>query len=407
MAFANVLDDLNSQQDRGLARAIVTTALRRKGQIDEVLQHFLAKPLPSKSGNASTILEVAVVQLLFMRIPAHAAIDLAVRLACSDRNARHFSGLVNAVLRKIAMAGDDLLQSQNAARLNTPDWLMQRWCETYGDDVALRIGDAHLVEPPLDLSVKIQSDAERWAAVLAGSLLPNGTIRLQERSGRIEDLPGYDEGAWWIQDAAAALPTHLLGNVAGKHVLDLCAAPGGKTAQLAAGGARVTAVDISPQRLERLSQNLARLDLAAELICEDAARFVAQTPYDAVLADVPCSATGTIRRHPDLALLKTRDQAMALQETQADILRNAVSAVRKGGQIVYATCSLEPEEGAQQIESLLAGSLPVSRYAVTGKDVFGLDHLISEQGDLRSLPCHHIGNSEGMDGFYASRLVKN
>ncbi|MGI9465314.1 MAG: transcription antitermination factor NusB, partial [Aestuariivirgaceae bacterium] len=189
-ALTGVLAHVESAQDRGLVRAIVSVTLRRKGQIDDALRQFLTKPLPAKSGSAGVILQAAAAQLLFMRVPAHAAIDLAVRLARADRNARHFSGLINAVLRKIATAGDELLQNQDAARLNTPDWLMQVWRKTYGAETALRIAEAHLTEPPLDLTVRTRSETERWATALGGNVLPTGTIRLSERSGRIEDLPG-------------------------------------------------------------------------------------------------------------------------------------------------------------------------------------------------------------------------
>ncbi|MGI9463197.1 MAG: RsmB/NOP family class I SAM-dependent RNA methyltransferase, partial [Aestuariivirgaceae bacterium] len=223
--------------------------------------------------------------------------------------------------------------------------------------------------------------------------------------GRIEDLPGYSEGAWWVQDAAAALPVHLLGDVSGTRVLDLCAAPGGKTAQLASAGAKVTAVDSSQSRLERLADNLKRLQLDAELICEDATRFGASAQFDAVLADVPCSATGTIRRHPDLPLLKTKDQIVALHDVQARILEKAIELVRPGGRVVYCTCSLEPQEGVEVVESVLARAPPVSRNPVTSNDVFGQGHLISEHGDLRTLPCQKLGDHVGLDGFYASRLV--
>lgn len=406
-ALAGVLNNIDNAQDRNLVRAITTTTLRRKGQIDHALGQFLAKPLPAKSGIAGIILAAAAAQLLFMRIPPHAAIDLAVHQARQDQNARHFSGLINAVLRKVSGAEQDLAANQDAARLNTPDWLWQRWSKAYGDATARNIAEAHQTEAPLDVTVKVSAEAEHWTTALGGDLLPTGSIRITDPSGRIEQMPGYDDGAWWIQDAAAALPVRLLGNVAGLRVLDLCAAPGGKTAQLAAAGASVTALDNTENRLERLQQNLTRLSLAAELVCADATRFQPSSLFDAVIVDAPCSATGTIRRHPDLPYVKKADNFAPILRIQAAILRNAVSLVRPGGQIIYCICSLEPDEGEQQIEALLGQSLPVSRHALTKDDVCGQDHLITPQGDLRTLPCHSIGSAAGMDGFYACRLLKS
>lgn len=406
-ALEAVIGRLAHVQDRGLVRAIVSTSLRRKGQIDQALGQFLSKPLPVKSGIAGTILLAACAQLVFMRVPPHAAIDLAVRQAQKDSNARHFSSLINAVLRKISGKAEAIAAETGSARANTPDWLWQRWSACFGDTVASQIAEAHLNEPPLDLSLKDKTKADHWAELLGGAVLANGTVRVTGSTGRIEELPGYGDGEWWVQDAAATLPVALLGDVEGSRVLDLCAAPGGKTAQLAAAGAQVTAVDLSAARLARVGQNLERLGLDAELLCQDAIKLTVDELYDAVICDVPCSATGTIRRHPDLPYLKTAKQMTELTRVQAAILGNAINLTRPGGRIVYCTCSLEQAECEDQIESLLASAAPVSREPVLPDQLFGQAHLVSECGDLRSLPFHSLGEMQGLDGFYACRLIKS
>ena len=284
-------------RDRALVRAIVGASLRRKGQIDHVLNSFLERGMPEKSGTLYPILLSAAAQLVFLKTPPHAAIDLAVTLAQYDPRAKRYDKLANAVLRRVAAEGDAIAAGLDAARVNTPDWLWSRWVTYWGEERAHAIGAAHLVEPPLDLSVK--RDPELWAERLSGRVLPTGSVRLLPK-GRIEALPGFDEGAWWVQDVAASLPARLMGDIEGKRVADLCAAPGGKTAQLALVGAKVTAVDSSKTRLGMVRENLDRLGLEAELVIGDAATFSTDEKFDAVLLDAPCSSTGTIRRHPDI-----------------------------------------------------------------------------------------------------------
>jgi 16S rRNA (cytosine967-C5)-methyltransferase len=259
-----------------------------------------------------------------------------------------------------------------------------------------------LQEPPLDISVK--SDRARWAEALGGILLPTGTVRIAAPKGRVEEFPGYAAGAWWVQDAAAALPARLLGDVAGRDVLDLCAAPGGKTAQLAAAGARVTAVDRSPARLERLEHNLSRLGLAAELVPTRAEEYRRSAPFDAVLLDAPCSATGIVRRNPDIAHLKRPQDIASLTSLQAKMLDHAVTLVRPRGLLVYCTCSLEPEEGEELIEALLGRNGSLARLPAEPAEIGGAGHLITPKGDLRTLPCHALGPAVGLDGFFAARL---
>jgi 16S rRNA (cytosine967-C5)-methyltransferase len=383
-------------RDRAFVRALAATALRRLGQIEHLLARFLVKPLPAKSGNAREILIVAAAQILFMRVPAHAASDTAVEVARGDPAARHFAGLINAVLRRLTEAGLDAAADRDTLHLNTPAWLWRRWCAHYGEDTATSIAERHAEDPPLDITVK--RDPQSWAETLGGDLLPTGTVRIAEPRGLIEDLPGYASGDWWVQDAAAALPARLLGPVAGLRVLDLCAAPGGKTAQLAAAGARVTALDQSESRLARLQQNLARLRLDAEVVVADATGYRAPESYDAVLLDAPCTATGIARRNPDIPHLKSESDLARLAPLQARMLDNATSLVKPGGLIVYCTCSLEPEEGAEQIARLLHRTGDLARVPIEPDEVGGADHLITPAGDLRTLPSH------GLDGFFAARL---
>ena len=313
--------------DRALGRAIASTTLRRLGQIRAILGELIERPLPRRAGALPRILEIAAGQLLFMNAPDHAVVSTAMELADADAKARHFKPLANGTLRNLIRRRDELLARHGAASLNVPDWLRRRWTATYGEERVETIAAAHLVEAPLDISVK--ADAELWADRLDGELLPNGSIRSRPK-GRVDDMPGYDEGAWWVQDAAATLPARLLGDVSGLDVLDLCAAPGGKAAELALAGANVTAVDIAPQRVDRMRQNLARIGLAADCVVADAARFDPGRTFDAVLVDAPCSATGTIRRHPDIPWLKSEADVTALAGIQRDLLASAVRLVRAG-----------------------------------------------------------------------------
>ncbi len=387
------------RRDRAFVRHLVSTTIRRLGQIDALVDHCLSRPLPRKTRMVRQVLRLGACQLVFLETPPHAAVDTAVALALERGHGPH-KALVNAVLRRLSREGRRLLRDQDAARLNTPEWLWKSWSEAYGEDQCRAIAEAHLGEPPLDLTPR--EDAAAWAERLQGTLLPTGTVRCVA-AGAVDRLPGFAAGAWWVQDAAAALPARLLGNVAGRQVIDLCAAPGGKTAQLALAGARVTAVDRSEKRLERLAANLGRLRLEAETVVADATAWRPAEPAHAVLVDVPCTATGTIRRHPDIARLKAADEVAKLAALQARLLAAALRMVRPGGTIVYSTCSLQPEEGPAIVEALLASGAPLARLAITPGEVGGLAQLLTPEGDLRSLPCHLAGQG-GLDGFYAARL---
>jgi 16S rRNA (cytosine967-C5)-methyltransferase len=392
-------------RDRALARAIVGMSFRRRGQIDHVLNHFLERGLPKKAGSLYAILLSGAAQLLFMNVPPHAAIDLAVRLAQWDPKAKRYDKLVNAVLRRVSEKGEAITASLDAARVNTPDWLWERLVRSWGEERAHAIATSHLVEPPLDLTVK--SDPTVWAERLAGRILPSGSVRLLSK-GRIDELPGFDSGAWWVQDAAASLPAQLLGDVAGKRVADLCAAPGGKTAQLAAAGASVVAVDGSKTRLGLLTENLKRLGLEAETVRADASTWQPEERFDAVLLDAPCSSTGTIRRHPDIPYLKSVKDIEELMAVQTRLLDNAVTLLKPGGTLVYSTCSLEPEEGEAQVAALMARNPALRIDPIRPDEPFGQTDWAQASGCLRTFPFELQADKpewSGMDGFFACRLT--
>ncbi|GAB4228529.1 MAG: transcription antitermination factor NusB [Methyloligellaceae bacterium] len=389
-------------RDRALARAIAATALRRLGQIDAIFETFLEKPLQGRTGLLKPVMRAALAEILFMDAPAHAVVNLAVHQLRDDPASRKFSGLANAILRRASEQGERLLAQQDAARMNTPDWLWESWEAAHGAACARRIAQANLSEAPLDISVR--EDAAGWAARLGGEVVGAQTVRLA-RKGRVEELPGFESGAWWVQDAAAALPARLLGDVKGKRVADLCAAPGGKTAQLAAAGAQVTAVDIAAKRLRRLADNLDRLALDAELIEADAGSYVPAEPFDAVLLDAPCSATGTIRRHPDIPHLKAPEDVARLARLQRRLLAHACTLVKPGGVLIYCTCSLQGEEGEAQLEALLQEGAGLLIDPVRPEEAAGIAHSISARGWLRTWPFETAGEAGvAADGFFVARL---
>lgn len=396
-------------RDRALMRRLTATVLRRLGTLRHLLGGFLEKGFPADAPRTETILLIGAAQILWLEVPDHAAVDLSVRLAQADRRAARYAGLVNAVLRRVAQSRTTVLAEQ-AAR-DTPDWLLKRWSKSYGAEVAHAIAEANGHEPALDLTVK--QDAESWAEHLRGRVLPTGTVRTIAH-GAISLLPGFSEGAWWVQDAAASLPARLLGDVRGLAIADLCAAPGGKTAQLAFAGARVTAVDRSAVRLARLRENLTRLSLQAETVTADALEWQPGSsnggPFDAVLLDAPCSSTGTIRRHPDVPWLKNEADLAGLTSLQQRLLDRAIDLLKPGATLVYCVCSLEPEEGEHQIAALLARNPNVARRPVAAQDVFGHAEFVTAAGDLRTLP-QHLPDPDprwgGLDGFFAARLTRH
>jgi len=389
-------------RDRALARSIATVSMRRLGTIRKGLLRFLEKGMPRKAGPLEATLIAAAAQVLFLGTSDHAAVDLAVRAVRADPASAPYAALTNAVLRNIARAKDEIVGDAEPLD-DVPPWLAARWKTHYGEETMLAIAKAHLQEPTLDLTVK--SDPEAWARKLGGTVLPTGSVRL-ETHAPIPELEGFAEGEWWVQDAAAALPARLLAASPGDRVADLCAAPGGKTAQLALGGARVSALDRSAQRLKRVAANLERLKLEAELVIANAATYDAAL-FDAVLVDAPCTSTGTIRRHPDVAWTKRQADITTLAKTQAELLTRAITLTKRGGTIVYCTCSLEPEEGEAQIAALLRRHPEVTRIPIEPREIGGLAECVTPQGDLRTLPCHlqaETPRQSGLDGFYAARL---
>jgi 16S rRNA (cytosine967-C5)-methyltransferase len=403
-AVPNRLQGLDAR-DQSLTRSIVTAALRRLGTLRAALAELLKEGLPRQAPEIEWTLIVAAAQILFLDVPDHAAVDLAVRAVRLEKKSAPFAALVNATLRNLARNREAIIARSDPLDQDVPAWLASRWRKTYGEETARAIAAAIRQEPTLDITVK--NNAADWATRLGARVLPTGSLRLESHRP-IAELEGYAEGEWWVQDAAAALPATLLPLRAGMRVADFCAAPGGKAAQIAAAGTQLTAIDRSAERLKRLSVNLDRLGLSAELLVADATSFKA-APYDAILLDAPCLGTGTLRRHPDIAWTKKPGDLAALTALQARLLDKAVEMTVPGGAIVYCTCSIEPEEGETQIAALLRRNPDVMRWPIEAHEIGGLSELINPQGELRSLPSHLPGPEPrfaGLDGFFAARLKR-
>lgn len=384
-------------RDRALARLLTLTVLRRTGELDAMIAPLLNKPLRGKAKPIQNLLRLGAAQLAFLETPPHAAVSTMVDVAAATKNGP-YKKMVNAVLRRLTR--DGISTPADPGRLNTPDWLWKSWERAYGKDEAAAIAAAHQTEPPLDLTVR--GVPEDWTERLEAEALPTGSLR-RNGGGDIRGLPGFDTGDWWVQDAAAAIPARLLGDVSGQTVFDLCAAPGGKTVQLAAAGAKVTAVDSDETRLERVQENLTRLRLEATLIAADATEWKPTEAADAILLDAPCSATGTIRRRPDIARLRSPKDVARLSTLQSELLSHSANLVKPGGLLVYATCSLQPEEGPDRIAALLAQEGPFERVPIEPTEVPGLEMAITPDGALRTLPSHWPERG-GIDGFYIARL---
>ncbi len=396
---------IGESRDRAFAHAIAATVFRHKGQLEQVIDEFLERRLDKSAVQARDLLLCGAAQLLFMRTEAHAAISTSVQLADGNPKTRRYKALVNAVLRRIADNQEAILRDLPPAMSSLPPWLQKKLRADLGPQVADECAQALLTQADLDLSLKDESFRQPLEAA-GGTTLPTGSIRFSAPYPAIPSLPGFDEGGWWVQDAAAALPARLLGDVDALSVLDMCAAPGGKTLQLAAGGAQVTALDISPVRLEVVRTNLDRTGLAAELIAIDALDFHPGMKFDAVLLDAPCSATGTIRRHPELPWLRGAQEVKHLAAVQRALLRKAASLLKPGGTLVYAVCSLLAEEGGKQVQSFLNEHRNFKRRPVEAESLGLTADFTTRTGDLRTLPHFRLGGSTGMDGFHAARLVK-
>ena len=308
----------------------------------------------------------------------------------------HQSGLINAVLNKISKQG----AGKSTALDNLPEWLQDNWAQAYGKAAVSAIAQVQMYEPPLDITVK--NNPQLWAKTLGAKVILDNSIRCE--SGNVGAMEGYEEGQWWVQDVAAMLPVTMLGDVSGKTVLDLCAAPGGKSAQLAAGGALVTSVDRSPRRLQRMRENMQRLKLSCEIVQADLLEWQPDTLFDAILLDAPCSATGTIRRHPDLLLHKNMADIAQLCEIQSDILQRATTWLKPGGIMVYCVCSLQPEEGEMQIDRFLKDNARWKVAQVKWPEAMPAQ-WVNMQGCLRTLPSY-LSEDGGMDGFFAAPLQK-
>ncbi|WP_420547041.1 RsmB/NOP family class I SAM-dependent RNA methyltransferase [Curvivirga sp.] len=409
-AQIQLADDLKQLEDRdkGFARAIVLNSLRYKGQLDALAEEFLERPVTGDQGMVAHFLRVGMVQLLILDTPPHAAVGELLSLL--DKTSefaiiRKFKGLINAILGRADREGDALLAIQNAAKLNTPAWIWDSWVRDYGEETAQAMAEANLEEAPIDVSPRHLKDAEKLTDAID---LPGGGQRLPA-GYHMQNVPGFSEGHWWVQDLASSLPLKiadkLIGGFDGKTALDLCAAPGGKTMQMAAAGAKVTAVDISKSRLARLHENLDRMGLSADIHVADVVKWKPTEQADIVFVDAPCGATGTMRRHPDLAHIKSQEDVDKLVATQARLLPAAWDMVKSGGYMMYAVCSLQKEEAEHQFQSFM-NSLSDGEFIAIPKDVVsGVEDCITDEGLLRCRPdiLSEIG---GMDGFFAGLIRK-
>ncbi len=406
-ALAEVLDrgamlseagDQLSPAIRAEARGLADTVLRRLGQIDAVIGRFVERRPPPPAHHA---LRLLTAEVLFAGTPSHAAVDLAVHLVRESPKGARLTGLTNAVGRRIAREGPEIAADQDAAALNTPRWLAERFRRDWGKSAARRIAQAHLTPAPHDLTVRTAADTRVLARELGATILPTDTLRLSGRP-QLSALPGYASGAWWVQDAAAALPARLIPIHQSQRVLDVCAAPGGKTLQLAASGMQVTALDISTRRMALLDENLARTDLSAGTITADALNWTPDTPFDAILLDAPCSASGTLRRHPDLAHRLTGAQLETLLELQVRLLDRAFEWLRPGGTLVYAVCSLFKAEGEDQCDAFLART---AKAELETAPTTLPPEFIDAAGRLRTRP-DMWAEQGGLDGFFAARIKR-
>jgi len=383
-------------RDRGLARMLAMTLLRRLGPIDRALEARLQKPPPPA---VMQLLRLGVAQLLYMDVPAFAAINTTVQLTAQGKSTRNFKNLVNAVLRGVSREPPPDLEPE----ANAPGWLYARWSASFGEAAARAIAEMIPVEPATDLSLRDPADSGVLVEALQAERLEGGSLRVAH-GGDITAWAGYVEGQWWVQDAAAAIPGRLLGAQPGEAAIDLCAAPGGKTLQLAATGAGVVALDRSASRLRRVSQSLERTGLEAEVVCADSESWPDERQFDAVLLDAPCSATGTFRRHPDVLWGTKPGDIAKLSAVQSRMLDAAARRVKPGGRMVYCVCSLEREEGEDQITAFLKRQPDFALATIAVGEGGTPEASITPDGMVRILPHHMAG---GLDGFFAAKLVRS
>ncbi|WP_375254217.1 RsmB/NOP family class I SAM-dependent RNA methyltransferase [Yoonia sp.] len=379
--------------DRARAQRLATDTLRGLDRADRMLKPYLKKAPPPHVMNA---LRLGVIELCAGEA-AHGVVNAYVEIVARNKRTQAMKGLTNAVLRKIAAEGP-AGWTKRAIPL-TPGWLRQPLVAAWGRDAVTGIEAAHFLGAPLDLTPK--ADANDVAKAVGGVVLPTGSVRVVN-AGQVSALPGFETGDWWVQDAAAALPVKLLGNASGLKVLDLCAAPGGKAMQLAALGAKVTAVDLSERRMARVTENLTRVGLQVRTIVSDAFEFD-ETGFDAIVLDAPCSATGTIRRHPDLPYAKDGSEFGALMDQQGAMIDHALGLLKPGGRLVFCTCSLLPDEGEVQVEAALSRHPGVT--AETPQPAGTDSAWATPEGGLRLRP-DYWADQGGMDGFYMAVLRK-
>jgi 16S rRNA (cytosine967-C5)-methyltransferase len=390
--------------DRGLVRAILNATLRHLPRIDAAIASLLDSPLPEGARALHHVLAVGAAQILYLDVPDHSAVDLAVEQANQDPRNRRFAKLVNAILRRLAREKEEILKEVSGVP-PMPAWFLARLEKAYGKDAALAISESQLLPAAIDLTVK--SDAEGWAEKLNGVVLPTGGVRLAAFEGSIPSLEGFSEGEWWVQDAAASIPAKLFGDLSGKRAADLCAAPGGKTAQLIMAGGEVTAIDLSENRLKRLRANLDRLKLKAETIAVDLTKYEPAKRFDAILLDAPCSSTGTTRRHPDVLWTKGLAEITKLAALQEKLLRHALTLLDPGGVIVFSNCSLDPAEGEEVVARVLSDTKNLERVPIDAAGWPGLEQAITPLGEFRTTPVMlpmPANVASGLDGFYAAVL---
>ncbi|WP_319497006.1 transcription antitermination factor NusB [uncultured Cohaesibacter sp.] len=389
--------------DRAFAKRIATTVLQHLGEIDTLLARFMDRGIPKKSGPLRNILRIGTAELLFLNTPPHAVVDCAVSHYRTWRKYAGFKGLTNAVLRRVSKEGPDELASIDPAKANLPDWMYKSLTSAYGTDATAAMMVQYARQQiPLDLSLKDPASADIWAERLGAEKMPTGSLRLASHE-RVDLLEGYAEGAWWVQDAAATLPVQMFGDVAGRKVLDLCAAPGGKTMQLAALGADVTALDISAKRLARIEENLQRVGLKAELVKGDVLKKSFDEKWPFILLDAPCSATGTVRRHPELIHQRSPEDIAHFSKLQAKMLDHVAELLAPDGTLVFCTCSLQPEEGPGLIADFLMNNPDFGIDPLTAEAMPQLAPFIEPDGSLRTRP-DYWPEAGGMDGFFAIRL---
>lgn len=395
--------DIADSRDRAQANRLVTTALRRQGHLNVIVGRLLERGPPKRAGSFEAHLRLALAQLLYLpEMGDHSAVHLAVEAIKRDSRARRFVPLMNAALRR-AQADADILRAL-PGKLLLPHPLQQGWAQRYGQEAIDNAVDNLLAGAPLDLTLK--ADDPSLVATLGARPLFADTVRIDERDRTVAELPGYTDGHWWVQDMAAAIPARLLRLAHGARVLDMCAAPGGKTAQLLKSGYRVSALDNSAPRLERLRANLDRLGYAAEVILDDAGTFRPAESFDGVLLDAPCSATGTFRRHPEVIWRRGAGRIRDRVELQRQLITNALACLNPGGVLIYCVCSLEPDEGEAQVEWIAGNKPDLIPDPVAPKELAGLTGALTGAGTVRTHPGLRVpGDKPGtLDGFFVARF---